>query len=142
VKQREILQEFVYKLKNHRLKTTPRRMAIIELFNDSRKALSPLEVWNNIKIRFSRCGLPSVYRNLEQMADCGILTRLRGCERGRRYALCTVNGRQHLQRVCLGCGSVETVTGFSLRAGKAAEGFHVFNRFVQLEGLCANCRKS
>jgi Fur family ferric uptake transcriptional regulator len=142
VKPRESRNEYMYKLRNHRLKITPRRMAIIELFNKNRQGLSPLEVWSQIKTRFERCGLPSVYRNLEQMVDCGILTRLRGCERGRRYALCTAEGRQHLQRVCIRCGAVETVSGFTLRTGRAGEGFHVLNRFVQLEGLCANCMKS
>ena len=125
------------------LKLTPRRRAIIAMFSDSHVQLSPQEVQESLKRQFSRCGLPGVYRNLETLADCGVLFRVVSFGRERSYALCCCSQRpalhHHHHIICLSCGVVSQVESCPYHEGMVIEGFRVVSHVLQLRGICASC---
>ncbi|MEI6758054.1 MAG: transcriptional repressor [Chlorobium sp.] len=125
------------------LKLTPRRQAIIAMFSDSRVQLSPQEVQERLKCQFIRCGLPGVYRNLEALADCGVLFRVVGFGRERSYALCCCSQRDgvhhHHHVICISCGLVGQVESCAYQEGVVIEGFRVVSHVLQLRGICASC---
>jgi len=136
-----VRQSYARKLREHDLKLTPRRLAIIKLFSRKRKYLTPEAVWRALRKEFSRCGLPGIYRNLEQLADCGILTKIQRFDRKRHYGLCTVEGaRHHHHIICVKCGKVGEVSCPDRFSGASVEGFKVLSHFVQLEGICSDCQ--
>jgi Fur family ferric uptake transcriptional regulator len=129
-------------VKDAGLKLTPRRRAIIALFSDVSGPLSPLEVLERLKLQFSRCGLPGVYRNLESLADCGVLFRIAGFSRERRYALCGKHGHEeyhHHHIICTSCGRVGEVKACGYHEGMVIDGFRLESHLVELRGICTSC---
>lgn len=129
-------------IKDGGLKLTPRRRAIIDLFSDLSGPLSPQEVLEQLKRQFSRCGLPGVYRNLELLADCGVLFRIAGFSRERRYALCGKHGYEkhhHHHIICISCGRVGEVKRCGYHEGMEIDGFRLESHLVQLRGVCRSC---
>jgi Fur family ferric uptake transcriptional regulator len=134
------LEDFLKKIRNKGLKLTPRRKAIIQLFIDSNIHMTPEDVWYKLRRRFDQCGLPSVYRNLESLADCGILTRIQQFDRKKHYGLCTYrNNRHHHHIVCIKCGKVDAIEECAITPKKEIKGFKVVSHYVQVNGVCFDC---
>lgn len=122
------------------LKATPRRRAMIALFRERMRPLSPLEVQTALKSDFSRCGLPGVYRNLEALAGGGILFRLAGFGRERRYALCSGFSQHHHHHiVCVSCGRIGRIDECRYPDGMMVGGYRVLSHIAQFEGICPAC---
>ncbi len=138
------MDAYLKRLREDGLKVTPRRRAMIELFLNRNGALSPQDVQTYLKTRFSQCGLPGVYRNLDAMVACGILFRIVTFGAERRYALCRAVDRRthHHHIICVSCGRVGQVTGCALYDGMQINGFELLDHVVQLNGLCASCAET
>ncbi len=124
------------------LKLTPRRREMVALFLQTQKPLSPLEVQDHLKLHFRQCGLPGVYRNLETLADCGVLFRVVGFARERSYALCCRPVQEHHHHhhiICSSCGKVGQVDQCGYHEGMMIEGFRLVSHVVQLSGICDSC---
>jgi|GEM_PF-1479299 len=127
-------------IRNAGLKATPRRRAMIALFRESLRPLSPLEVQAALKAAFSRCGLPGIYRNLEMLAECGILFRLAGFGRERRYALCSGFSQHHHHHIiCVSCGRIGRIDECRYPDGMMVGGYRVLSHIAQFEGICPSC---
>jgi Fur family transcriptional regulator, ferric uptake regulator len=133
----------IEKIKKAGFKLTPRRKAMVELFEDCQAHLTPEEVWKKLKRSFSRCGLPSVYRNLESLVECGILTRIQQFDRTKHYGLCSaVHGDHHHHHLtCIRCGLVEDIKDCAVEGLKKIKGFRIVNHFMQVNGICPGCLK-
>ena len=138
------LEHYLDKLKEKGFKITPRRKAIIEIFMRSSKHLTPEEVWNQLQNQFYHCGLPGVYRNLEALAECGILTRIQHLDRKKHYVLC--NGcassfeQHHHHITCVKCGKVEEIKDCPIENRLKINGYYkVVSHFIQVNGVCAGC---
>lgn len=132
-------------VKDAGLKLTPRRRAIITLFSDFSGPLSPQEVFERLKRQFTRCGLPGVYRNLESLVDCGVLFRIAGFSRERRYALCCIHDHEechHHHIICTSCGRVGEVTACGYQKGMMIDGFRLESHLVELRGVCISCART
>lgn len=128
------------RLRERGLKLTPRRKAIIALFEDCKSHLTAEEAWKRLKRKFDRCGLPGVYRNLESLVDCGVLTRVQQFDRRKHYGLCTAeHGSHHHHIVCVKCGKVEEMPGCSLSGKKKIKGYTVVSHYMQVNGVCGSC---
>jgi Fur family transcriptional regulator, ferric uptake regulator len=133
---------YLDKVKTSGLKLTPRRKAIIEIFLSSKVHMTPEGLWARLKKRFKKCGLPGVYRNLESLTKCGILTRVQKFDRKKHYGLCTARGSDHHHHiVCVKCGIVENISSCGYKDRKKIKGFKVTSHYVQLNGICGKCRK-
>ncbi len=133
------MEHYLKKLKFKGLKLTPRRKAIVELFLDRNCHLTPDEVWKELQKKFNKCGLPSVYRNLESLLECGILTRVQLFDGKKHYGLCTSQLHHHHHIVCLKCGKVEEVKDCALINKKEIKGYQVVSHFMQVNGICDSC---
>lgn len=137
------MQDFyIRKLKKSNYKITPRRVAIIELFLNQKTFLDPVSIWKSLKKQFKHCGLPGVYRNLEQMYECGVLTKIQKFDRKRYYGLCNQDKESHHHHiVCIQCGKIGEYSTCDLFKKKTINGYKIINHFLQLEGVCPACRK-
>ena len=132
----------IHKLKEQKLKVTPKRQAILDCFIKEGSHLTPEQVWGKLKKNFKQLGFPSIYRNLEIFADCGILVKIQRDDRRLYYALCQSHEKTHHHHhiVCIKCGKVDDVQGCAIAGIKSASGYKILKHFVQLEGLCPRCR--
>ena len=129
----------IEKLREGGFKLTPRRQAIIKLFIDSGTHFTPEDIWNKLKKQFDRCGLPSVYRNLESLVECGVLTRIQQFDRKKHYSICALPRKHNHHVICIKCGKVEEITDCAIENKKKINGYKVVSYFMQVDGVCEQC---
>lgn len=135
------MEEFVLRLKEHGLKVTPKRKAIIKALFDAGRFLSPEDVYVEVKRSFKKASFPSVYSNLETMLKIGILHKIDRPDRRLYYGLCRSGLKHHHHVVCVSCGAISEVADCPIPHGRTVKGFEVVKHFLQMEGICPRCRK-
>ena len=129
-------------LKSLNMKATPKRLAILSLMGREASYISPEEIWTKLKCEFDRVGLPTVYRNLEELAAGGIINKVIHPNRQLYYHYCP-NRDHHHHFVCVACRRVEDVDACGLenieREVGEKIGGKVLSHVVQVNGLCRAC---
>ena len=129
-------------LKFLNLKATPKRLAILAIMMKEAAYISPEEIWQKLKGQFDRIGLPTVYRNLEELAAGGVITTVIHPNRQLYYHYCP-NRDHHHHFICVACRRVEDVDICGLETmerevGRKVGG-RVLSHVVQVNGLCRVC---
>lgn len=141
------LETYIRRLRQRGHRITPKVRAVLKLFLERESVLDPLEVRARLKKQFKGIGLPTIYRILESLGNCGILLTAANPERQLRYYLCRdLDVGHHHHFICLQCGKVEEVNlclmeeleCYVKRRLKAT----VQNHLLQIEGLCAKCTQN
>ena len=137
-------EELTKSLKQLNLKVTPKRIAIIEILMKEPGYLSPEEIWRKMKIQFNRIGLPTVYRNLEELADGNIISKITHPNRQLYYFFCG-NNEHHHHFVCLSCRNVDDINFCAIhelrKEVKKKLNAQVVSHILQVNGLCKECLK-
>ncbi len=134
--------DFPAMLKELQLKVTPKRMAILEFLARTGSFVSPEEVRQQLQEKFASIGLPTVYRNLDELAAGGIIAKIIHPNRQLYYYLCPNNDHHH-HFVCLSCHKVMdldicSVKGLEEEIVDQIKG-KVISHILQVNGLCGNC---
>ena len=139
-----MLDEVPHTLRRLNLKITPKRVAILEILMKESVYLSPEDIWKKMKKRFVKIGLPTIYRNLEELSERNIISKVTHPDRQLYYYLCQ-NQSHHHHFICLLCRKVEDI---NLCGVKEAErevekkiGGKVLSHILQINGLCKSCLK-
>ena len=129
-------------LKHAEMKATPKRLAILETLAAKSCYISPEELWKTLQDRFDHLGLPTIYRNLEQLASSGAVIQVIHPNRQLYYYL-PQNPNHHYHFVCLACRRVEGIAACDIRALESRvlqrNGGRVLSHILQLTGLCGVC---
>src|ERR1043165_4950826 len=99
------LQENGYRL-------TAARRAVVEAVQNSKRALTPVQVFDAARKRYRALGLVSVYRTLEKLEELHLIQRVhqpQGCQ----AFIPAGHGHQHLL-LCQRCGRVTYFEGDDL----------------------------
>jgi Fur family ferric uptake transcriptional regulator len=129
------LQESGYRL-------TGARRAVVDVIQKSRQALTPVQVFDRARKKYRELGLVSVYRTLEKLEELGLVQRVhqpQGCQ-----AFVTAGmGHQHLL-LCQECGEATLFEGDDLdgliKSIARRTGYQIKEHWLQLFGLCENCK--
>ncbi|MBM4140230.1 MAG: transcriptional repressor [Nitrospira sp.] len=137
-----MLNDFPLTLKKLNLKITPKRLAILEILMKESVYLSPGEVWKKMKKRFKRIGLPTVYRNLEELSEGNIISEVTHPNRQLYYYFCQ-NRSHHHHFICLSCRKVEDINFCGLNelekeVTKKIKG-KLLSHIMQVNGFCRHC---
>ncbi len=134
------MEQYLEKLKTSGLKLTPLRRAIIKLFIDSDTHMTPEDTWATVKTQFRQCGFPSIYRNLESLVECGILTRIQQFDNKKHYGLCnSKEDHHHHHIVCIKCGKVDAIHECAITDIKQIKGYQIVSHYMQVNGICEDC---
>lgn len=121
--------------------TAARRAVVDTVFGNSH-ALTPIEVYEAARKKYRALGLVTVYRTLEKLEELHLIQRVHqpmGCQAFISAGI----GHQHLL-LCQGCGQVEFFEGDDLEALTKSiarkTGYQIHEHWLQLFGLCANCK--
>jgi len=125
-------------LRGLNLKSTPKRRAILDILAAAGGYASPEEVWQQLKVRFARIGLPTVYRNLEELAAKGVVSTIHHPNRQLYYYLCRSRCHHH-HFVCLACRRVEELEFCAIGQIEEAVTGRVDSHIIQANGLCREC---
>lgn len=126
------------------LKITPKRLAILDILSKEPIFMSPEEIWKKMRSRFKKIGLPTVYRNLEELAEGNIITKINHPNRHLYYYLCA-NESPHHHFICLSCHKVEDINfcllnKLEVEVTKTIRGI-ILSHILQVNGLCKECSK-
>ena len=128
------------------LRLTTHRRAILGALESSDRPLTTDEV-------VERTGVPqsTTYRNLSELVDAGVVTRVVGAAGGDRHELAEAYSahRHHHHLVCVQCGVVtdfdpspqlERLIDREVDALLATSGFDVSHHVFDVRGRCRDCR--
>jgi len=137
-----MLHDYPLMLKDLRLKVTPKRLAILDFLSRTGTYVSPEEVRQNLREQFASIGLPTVYRNLEELASGGIIAKIIHPNRQLYYYYCP-NSNHHHHFICISCRKVTdlhicTVKGLEDEINDQVRG-KVMSHILQVNGLCRSC---
>jgi Fe2+ or Zn2+ uptake regulation protein len=129
-------------LRSLNLKITPKRLALFDILMNESAYLSPEEIWQRMKNQFRRIGLPTVYRNLEELSEKNIISKVTHPNRQLYYYFCP-NRAHHHHFVCLSCRNVEDINFCALedlqKEVKRKLNGKVISHILQVNGYCRNC---
>jgi len=134
--------DFCSTLRTLKLKVTPKRLAILEMLADESAYLSPEDVWNRLKGQFKNIGLPTVYRNLEELSNGGVIIKVIHPDRKLYYFYCRNTGHHH-HFVCVSCRKVEDIRFCGMKEiedeiENILKG-HAVSHLLQVYGFCSKC---
>ncbi len=138
------MDKYLAVLKEHHLKITPRRKAVLELFLREKRYLGPYEIKQLLGKVSLRAGLPSVYRILEELERAGILVKIEHDSRRLYYSLCRKPHVEHHHFVCNKCNKVEEVEFCNFpeisRFIEKKLNARVQHHSLHIDGLCSECK--
>ncbi len=127
------------------LKITPKRKAIIGFFLQNRRYFTPKQIWTALKVKFKHLGFPTIYRNLKELENIGVLTKISRHNQELHYALCPLGKeKKHHHFICKKCSRVREVEFCNFEEiAKDIEkklDCKIISHFIQIEGLCSKCK--
>ncbi len=124
------------------MRNTRQRTVILEELRRTDRHPTADELHRRVRRRLPRVSLATVYRNLEQLSDLGIVQKLELGGTQRRF---DADLTDHCHVRCVRCGCVDDVDcepHAHIEAGRAAtRGYEILGHRLELFGLCPECRK-
>ncbi|MDP8241564.1 MAG: Fur family transcriptional regulator [Candidatus Celaenobacter antarcticus] len=140
-----MIKQYIEILRQHDLKKTPKRFEILRIMQSKNTYFSPQELWRMLKQKFQKIGLPTVYRILQQFQDIGIVYSIRKEDNQLYYFLCSTQ-QDHHHFICRKCHKVSCVQYCDFENIKQLVEDQLQSKaethFLQIEGLCKECRES
>ncbi len=123
------------------VRNTRQRRAIREVFEESKRPLSPEEVCRLAKDKVDGLGIATVYRTIRTLIDEEWLVAVELPGEAARYE---VSGKDHHHHFhCRPCGKVYEIFGcLGGYTNLVPEGFQLDSHEVILYGTCKDCRRA
>lgn len=123
------------------MRLTTQRQIILEELGKVTSHPTANEVYDMVRKRLPRIGLGTVYRNLELLADSGIIQKLEVGGTQKRFDA-TATPHYHIR--CTVCGRVDDVTlpvdeGINVAAAQTSN-YQVLGHHIEFTGICADCK--
>lgn len=138
----QLIDEWLRLLQESGYRQTLARRTIVEVILNSPRALEPIEVFNKGRNLHAKLGLVTVYRTLEKLEELSLVQRVHqpgGCN----MYLRATHGHEHLI-ICTRCGKADFFSGDDLSPlmnnVTNRTGFTINNHWLQLFGLCPECK--
>ncbi len=133
------MQTFQTLLRDHNLKATPQRDAILRIMEDAGH-ISIEKIYETIKTAFPSLSLATIYKNIIAMQECDIIRELKIPGQKNRYE---IKKEPHHHIVCKKCGNItdiETDVESSLKDISLKYDFDVSEISLSISGVCRSCK--
>ncbi|KJR97123.1 MAG: Fur family transcriptional regulator [Desulfobulbaceae bacterium BRH_c16a] len=122
------------------MRLTTQRQIILEELGKVTSHPTANEVYDMVRKRLPRIGLGTVYRNLELMADSGIILKLEVGGTQKRFDA-TVAPHYHVR--CTSCGKVDDIDiEVQSQINQVAENssnYMILGHHIEFSGICPKC---
>lgn len=122
---------------------TKQRLAVLSAVRETGGHPTAGRIYNEVRRSLPRISLGTVYRNLSELRDAGLISEIRIGSGSSRFD-CRTEPHHHVR--CLKCGRIEDVNHTSdpriEEAVSDATGYRVISYAVHFEGICAACAPS
>ena len=125
---------------SRKFKLTPQRIAIMECLDRNNFHPTAAEIFQSVQKKLPRISLGTVYRNLEFLAEKGLIKKNEHGGRGRYEG----NLSEHYHLRCISCGRLEDAPVKPLKSLceslNGLSDYTILNCQVHFEGLCPDCQ--
>jgi Fur family ferric uptake transcriptional regulator len=125
------------------MRLTAQRQIILEELSKVKTHPTASELYDMVRQRLPRIGLGTVYRNLELMADNGMILKLEVGGTQKRFDA-TTDTHYHIR--CTGCGRVDDidtpVMENLVKAAAESTSYQVVGHHVEFTGICPDCQQA
>ncbi len=139
-----IAKTWLDQLQENGYRLTEARRAVVKTVAATDRALTPLQVFDLAREQNPALGLVTVYRTLEKLEELHLIQRVHQPE-GCQAFIAASQAHQHLL-LCQKCGQVKFFEGDDLDdlivAISEKTGYQIGEHWLQLFGLCGDCRSS
>jgi Fur family ferric uptake transcriptional regulator len=140
----ESVERFRDWLKGRGLPATPQRLTIAALALGAERPLSAEDVVDRLRTKGPAPGTATVYRTIDLLIDCGLVTELEDRREGFRRFQPVRDDVSSNELLCTACGGVtrvmdDTVAARGRTLARANDFVPVRHRLV-VYGMCATCR--
>lgn len=139
---KKLLKTYEEYCKNHALRSSKPREAVLKIIGTSDKPLTAYEILDALSKVIKNPKPPTVYRALEALSEHGFVHRIESLN---AYIACHENHRHNGSQfmICDTCGNVEEIhlcsVPESLQKQAANKNFTTNHWNVELHGQCNNC---
>ncbi len=124
------------------IRLTTQRQIILEELASVKTHPTAGEVYDMVRKRLPRIGLGTVYRNLELMAENGMILKLEVGGTQKRFDA-TTEPHYHIRCSC--CGRVDDidmpVIESLVDAAADSSSYLIFGHHIEFTGICSQCRE-
>lgn len=124
------------------IRLTTQRQIILEELSKVKTHPTASELYDMVRKRLPRIGLGTVYRNLELMAESGMILKIEVGGTQKRFDATT---DEHYHIRCSSCGKVDDidvpVVKELVAQATANSAYHIHGHHVEFTGICAECQK-
>ena len=124
------------------MRLTTQRQIILEELSKVKTHPTASELYDMVRKRLPRIGLGTVYRNLELMAENGMVLKLEVGGTQKRFDATT---QTHYHIRCTDCGKVDDidtpVMDDLVREAANATAYEVIGHHIEFSGRCLACQK-
>lgn len=122
------------------MRLTTQRQIILEELAKVKTHPTANEVYDMVRKRLPRIGLGTVYRNLELMAESGVILKLEVGGTQKRFDATT---ELHYHIRCLDCGKVDDIelpvqSNINDIAAQASD-YSILGHHIEFSGKCSEC---
>ena len=125
-----------------RPRATRQRAAVADILARTDEFRSAQQIHSALEAEGTKVGLATVYRNLQTLAESGVVDQVRSAEGEVLYRACEEQEHHH-HIVCRRCGYTVEVSGGELEEWiqrvSARQGFTQMEHTAEFFGLCATC---
>ncbi len=122
------------------IRLTPQRQVILEELAKVKTHPTANEVYDMVRKRLPRIGLGTVYRNLELMADNGMIVKLEVGGSQKRFDATT---ELHYHIRCTRCGKVDDIELGAMpqldQLAADTTDYQVLGHHIEFSGICETC---
>jgi Fur family transcriptional regulator, ferric uptake regulator len=122
------------------IRLTPQRQVILEELAKVKSHPTAGEVYDMVRKRLPRIGLGTVYRNLELMADNGLILKLDVGGSQKRFDA-TTDLHYHIRCSC--CGKVDDIEMQAMphldQLAARSSDYQILSHHIEFSGLCEGC---
>ncbi len=123
------------------IRLTTQRQIILEELSKVKTHPTASEVYDMVRKRLPRIGLGTVYRNLELMAENGMIVKLEVGGTQKRFDA-TTDAHYHIRCSC--CGKVDDidipVIESLVDAATVHSSYQILGHHIEFTGICSDCR--
>ncbi len=127
-------------MKENKTRITHQREVILDELRSVRTHPTADELYTQVRRRLPRISLATVYRNLEWLADQGVVQKIEVGGRQKRF---DGNPEQHYHIRCIKCGRVNDIAVMPLQGLEAAVtdrcGYTIIDHRLEFRGICPSC---
>lgn len=125
------------------MRLTTQRQIILEELSKVKTHPTASELYDMVRQRLPRIGLGTVYRNLELMADNGMILKLEVGGTQKRFDA-TTDTHYHIR--CTECSKVDDmhtpVMNDLVNAAAENSSYQVIGHHIEFTGLCPDCQEA